>query len=121
MAVGVGEIVGVKVGVVTVPLSVMDFARPVFQYNKKILELIDVLDGEYLNKIQRDTFEPSVYGRSLLVRQGVDAEPLWIINGLVAPTVEKNIELMVRDCDPILRIVTSEVISVLTGTFPKLI
>ena len=105
----------------TVPLRVMDFARPVFQYSKNIFELIDVDDGLYLKRIQRDTLELSVYGRSLLVRQGVDAEPLWIINGLVAPTVEKNIELMVSVCVPILRIVTSEVISVLTGTFPKLI
>ena len=105
----------------TVPLSVIVFARPVFQYNKNIFELIEVLEGVYLNKIHRDTFEPSVYGRSLFVRHGVVADPLWMIKGLVAPTVEKNMELMVSDCDPILRIVTSEVISVLTGTFPKLI
>jgi hypothetical protein len=60
LAVGVGEIVGVKVGVVTVPLSVMDFARPVFQYSKNIFELIDVDDGVYLKRMHRETFELSV-------------------------------------------------------------
>ena len=85
------------------------------------MEFIDVEEGVYLNKIHLETLDPSVYGKSLFVRHGVVADPLWMINGLLAPTVEKNMEFIVIDEVPILRIVTSDVSSVLTGMFPKLI
>ena len=114
-------IVGVGVGVVTVPLRVIDFTNPVFQYRRNIFELIDDPDGVYLNKIHLDSFEPRLYGKSLLVKQSVEALPVWMIKGFVAPTVEKNMEFIVIGEVPMLSMVTSDVISVPTGTLPKLI